>query len=55
MDFYKDPIGFGMALAQNTAALSESQKQDFLNEAHNARSEKEMHEIVNRITETKMR
>ena len=61
MDFYKVPIGFGMALAQNTAginryaALSESQKQDFLNEAHNARSEKEMHEIVNRITGTKMR
>ena len=34
MDFYKVPIGFGMALAQNAAAmtryahLTESQKQD---------------------------
>ena len=55
MDFYKVPIGFGMALAQNTAAmhhyapLSESQKQEVLNKAHNARSEKEMHQIVNSI------
>ena len=52
MDFYKVPIGFGMALAQNTAAmnryahLSESQKQDILNKAHNVRSEKEMYALV---------
>ena len=45
MDFYKVAIGFGMALAQNTAAmnryahLSESQKQDILNNAHNVCSE----------------
>ena len=37
MDFYKVPIGFGMALAQNTAAmnryahLTEEQKQAILN------------------------
>ena len=55
MDFYKVPIGFGMALAMNEpamaayAAMTESQKQDILNKAHNARSEKEMHEIVNGI------
>ncbi len=52
MDFYKVPIGFGMALAQNTAAmnryahLTEQQKQDILNKAHNVRSEKEMHDLV---------
>ena len=52
MDFYKVPIGFGMALAQNTAAmnryahLSESQKQDILSKAHNVRSEKEMYALV---------
>ena len=46
MDFYKIPIGFGMALAQNTAAINhyahmtESQKQDILNKAHNVRSER---------------
>ena len=52
MDFYKVPIGFGMALAQNTAAmnhyahLSEEQKQDVLNKAHNVRSEREMYTLV---------
>ena len=52
LDFYKVPIGFGMALAQNTAAmnryagLSEAQKQTILNKAHNVRSEREMHDLV---------
>ena len=52
MDFYKIPIGFGLALSANTAAmnhyahLSESQKQDILNKAHNAQSEKEMYSLV---------
>ena len=56
MDFYKVPIGFGMALAQNTTAmnsyahLSEAQKQDILNKAHNVRSEREMHDLVNSIS-----
>ncbi len=55
MDFYKVPIGFGMALAQNTAAmnhyahLSESQKQEVLNKAHNVRSEREMYTLVARL------
>lgn len=52
MDFYKVPIGFGMALAMNQpamsayAAMTEQQKQAILNKAHNARSEKEMHDLV---------
>ena len=52
MDFYKVPIGFGMALAQNTAAmnryanLTEAQKQDVLSKAHNVHSEKEMYSLV---------
>lgn len=52
MDFYRVPIGFGMALAMNEpamaayAAMSEAEKQTILNRAHNARSEQEMHRIV---------
>ena len=55
MDFYKVPIGFGMALAMNEpamsayAAMTEEQKQLIWDKAHNARSEKEMHQIVNSI------
>jgi hypothetical protein len=52
MDFYKVPIGFGMALAMNEpamnaySAMTEEQKQEILNRAHNARSEREMHALV---------
>lgn len=52
MDFYQVPIGFGLALSANTAAmnryaqLTEAQKQDILNKAHNVRSEKEMYSLV---------
>ena len=55
MDFYKVPIGFGMVLAMNHAAMeayaamTEQQKQAVLSKAHNARSEKEMQSIVNSI------
>ena len=55
MDFYKVPIGFGMALAMNPPALNaysamtDVQKQAILNKAHNAKSEKEMHQIVSSI------
>ena len=52
MDFYKVPIGFGMAMAVNEpamnaySAMTEAQKQDILSKAHNVRSEKEMHDLV---------
>lgn len=52
MDFYKAPIGFGMALAVNEPAMNayfaitEEQKQGILNKAHNVRSEKEKHDLV---------
>ena len=52
MDFYKVPIGFGMALAMNEpamnaySAMTEEQKQEIINKAHNVRSEKEMHDLV---------
>ncbi|MBR5617677.1 MAG: hypothetical protein IKW50_05780 [Oscillospiraceae bacterium] len=55
MDFYKVPIGFGMALAMNHAAMesyaamTEQQKQEILSKAHKTRSEKEMHELINSI------
>ena len=52
MDFYKVPIGFGMALAVNEPAMNayskmtEAQKQDILKKAHNVRSEQEMYTLV---------
>ena len=52
MDFYKVPIGFGMALAVNEPAMNayadmtEEQKQAIINKAHNVRSKKEMHNLV---------
>ena len=55
MDYYKVPIGFGMALAMNPPALNaysamtEEQKQAVLDRAHNAGSEQEMHSIVNSL------
>ena len=60
MDFYKVPIGFGMALAMNQpamnaySAMTESQKQDILNKAHNVRSEKEMYDLVNSLANVAM-
>ena len=60
MDFYKVPIGFGLALAGNTAAMNryahmtEEQKQDILNKAHNVRFEKEMHDLVNSLAHPTM-
>lgn len=55
MDFYKIPIGFGLALAATPAAMNaysamtEEQKQAILNKAHNARTETEMHQIVSSL------
>ena len=55
MDFYKVPLGFGMALAMNANAmnaysgLTEMQKQAVLEKAQKASSQQEMHEIVNSI------
>lgn len=55
MDFYKVPIGFGMALAQNEeamnayAVMTHAQKQAVLHRAHQARSETEMRSIVSGI------
>ena len=56
MDFYKVPIGFGMALAMNQpamnayAAMTEDQKQAIVNKAHNVRSKREMHDLVASLT-----
>ena len=60
MDFYKVPIGFGMALAANEpamnayAAMTEAEKQAIINKAHNALSEKEMHDLVNSLAHPTM-
>ncbi len=55
MNFNAVPIGFGMALAQNEAAmirfgqLSDSDKKKVLNQAQNARSDMEMYTLVAHI------
>lgn len=55
MEFYKVPIGFGIVLAVNEpamnaySAMTEEQKQEIINKAHNVRSEKEMHDLVNSL------
>ena len=55
MDFAAVPIGFGMALAQNEKAvnayamMTKEQKNTILAKAHNARSEREMQQIVSSI------
>ena len=60
MDFYNIPIGFGLALSANTAAmnyyagLSEERKQEILNMAHGVRSEKEMYSLVASLANGKM-
>ena len=60
MDFYKVPIGFGMALAVNEpamnayAAMTEEQKQAIINKAHNVRSEKEMHNLATSLANGNM-
>ena len=60
MDFYKVPIGFGMALAVNEpamnaySAMTEDEKQAILNKAHNVRSEREMHDLVASIANGKL-
>ena len=52
MDFSSVPVGFGLALSTNAAAmnryahLTEQQKQDILNKAHNVRSQEEMYSLV---------
>ncbi len=61
MDFYNTPIGFGLALSANTAAmnryahLSEGEKQGILNKAHNVHSEKEMYALVASIANGTMK
>lgn len=52
MDFSQVPIGFGLALSSNTAAmnryahLNERKKQDVLDKAHRVRSNQEMYSLV---------
>ena len=52
MDFNQVPIGFGLALSSNTAAmnryahLSEAEKQSVLNKASSARTQEEMYALV---------
>jgi hypothetical protein len=52
MDFSQVPVGFGLAMASNTAAmnryahLSEEKRQKILDKAHNAKSEEDMYALV---------
>ena len=55
MEPYEMPVGFGMALAQNPAAmqkfamLSEEEKQKIIEGTHSVSSREEMHRYVNRL------
>ena len=55
MDFSQVPLGFGMALTRNFnamnaySAMTDDQKKAILARAHNARSEKEMKEIIDSL------
>ena len=61
MDFYQIPLGFGMALARNFnamnaySAMTDDQKKAVLDRAHNARSEKEMNQIVDALAKNSLR
>ena len=52
MDFYQVPIGFGLAMSGNTAAmnhyshLSEPQRQAILKKAHDLHTKEEMYALV---------
>lgn len=58
MDFGNVPVGFAMALAQNQAAMEKyalmarEEKQTVLDQAHDARSKREMQQIVASIAES---
>ena len=58
MDLYELPLGFAMALAQNTPAYqrfgqtTQSQRQTYIDKAKHARSEGEMEQIVAGIAAT---
>lgn len=51
------PMGFGMALAQNEAAmqkfesLTEAQKQAVINATHNVNSKREMQKLVRNLSD----
>ncbi len=55
MNFNQLPLGFGMALSANFhalnvyAAMTEEQQQAILNRVQNAKSQAEMHQIVQSI------
>ena len=52
MDLYQVPVGFGLAMSSNTAAmnryahLEEPQRQEILNKAHHIQSKEEMYALV---------
>ena len=60
MELYDVPVGFGLALAGNTAAmnryshLEEFQRMDILEKAHNVRSEQEMYALVAELANGKL-
>ena len=52
MEFHQVPVGFGLALSANTAAMkrygnmSKEQQQDILRKAHRLHSQQEMYTLV---------
>lgn len=60
MDFYKVPLGFGLALTRDFtamnaySAMTEEGKKAVVDRARNARSEQEMNQIVQDIVDNRM-
>ena len=58
MEFEQIPVGLGMSLAMNTAAMqrfaamSEAEKQAFVNATHQVHSKDDMRRLVDSLTET---
>ena len=56
-DYKNMPVGFSMALAQNThalecfAAMTDSERSDVINKARCAASKQEMQDLVSSLTE----
>ena len=61
MDYYSVPLGFGMALNQNTAAMirysgmPKAQQQAILDQAHNIHSREGMYQLVAQIANGTLR
>ena len=55
MDFYKVPIGFGLALSMNAPAMEDEQKQFIGDKSHNPRSKMNMYALITNSANSAMK